>query len=194
MTVDVLSDRGSARERAYPVIRRERLAISNRRQIVGPVPDTFGIVTKNELSADHLDPGSSDWREDILKPGFVGLAISSGGIRSATFALGLEQENIPFGTSRPRDRQDRSPWQGIFRHLREHGNLICPGGGITHFSGAAVVLRGSLLNLIVWLPILAGFFILAFPFSTILNWLGAGVAGAIVTVCILNSLGTGSSR
>ncbi len=144
MSVDVLSDRDSARERADPVIRRERLAISNRRHIVGPAPDTFGIITKIELSADLLDPGSSDWREEIVEPGFVGLAIS--------------------------------------------------GGGVTLFSGAAVVLRGSLLDLIVWLPILAGFFILALPFSTNLNWLGAGVVGAFVTVCILNSLGTGFSR
>ena len=43
----------------------------------------------------------------------------------------------------------------MVRYLRSHGNYLTPGNGITLLSGCAVVLRGMLLNLLVWIPVLS---------------------------------------
>lgn len=70
---------------------------------------------------------------------------------------------FPYGDDDPRQVVRRSPeiptGQNL-RWLREHGSYLVPGNGITILSGIAVVLRGLLLNLIVWLPILAALFAL----------------------------------
>ena len=42
----------------------------------------------------------------------------------------------------------------LLNFLRQHGAYLVPGHGITPVSSVAVVLRGILLNLLVWLPIL----------------------------------------
>ncbi|MEQ8332829.1 patatin-like phospholipase family protein [Nisaea sp.] len=143
---------------------------------------------------------------------FAGLAISGGGIRSATFALGLLQSLarhdllkgfdylstvsgggyigaslswlfgrnfeaarrademkhggkaasapygsgsrvFPFGTAYPKDRSDPAHWTGMLRFLREHAAYLAPSPDITLLSGVAVLLRGILLNLLVWIPI-----------------------------------------
>ena len=127
----------------------------------------------------------------------VGLALSGGGIRSATFALGVLQrlargdllkrfdylstvsgggyiggaltwllsrttdagaigpDGFPYGTS-PRRLRGNEPT--LLNYLRLHGNYLTPGRGITALSLAAVVLRGIVLNLLVWLPLAVFFF------------------------------------
>ncbi len=123
----------------------------------------------------------------------VGLALSGGGIRSATFALGVLQRlaaadllkrfdylstvsgggyiggaltwllsrkaqstattgpsAFPYGTRRRRLERNEPT---VLTHLRLHGNYLTPGRGITAWSLAAVVLRGIVLNLLVWLPL-----------------------------------------
>ena len=131
-----------------------------------------------------------------LENRLVGLALSGGGIRSATFALGVLQRlaqadvlkrfdylstvsgggyiggsltwllsrttrhdatgaMFPYGV-----RKHRLGWKesNILRHLRLHGKYLTPGRGITAMSLAAVILRGIVLNLVVWLPLAVLFF------------------------------------
>ncbi len=205
---------------------------------IGPVN-----VEDSEAAAAGLDPGSARlrqaeqdyiraWREargDTEQQGEItnlaGLALSGGGIRSATFSLGvmqalahrgllkqfdylstvsgggyigsaitwlvstmahkdhaacegekepgdalrfgLDKENIPFGCDDPDPAESRSDSdaQGrMLRYLRQHGNYLSPGAGISLLSLVGVVLRGTLLNLLVWIPIfvlvfLAGFWV-----------------------------------
>lgn len=201
--------------RAKPVYAAERDGIERRRKVVGPI----------------LKPGEAPFadedleRPELLAKGDAGLAISGGGIRSATFALGLLQalaradvlkgfdylstvsgggyigssitwllrpsrqgagyglgpKDFPFGTAKPRDRSDPEHWEGMLRFLREHGNYLAPSREITLLSGIAVVLRGILLNLLVWLPVFTAFFLLllhGWPlegWTDVLTW--AGITG-----------------
>lgn len=148
-----------------------------------------------------------------------GLALSGGGIRSATFALGVTQafaaqdlirrfdylstvsgggylgssltwltrnsnaqgadRRFTFGMDRdhfpyPVDRPDRQtgrcadPAQDAqLIYLRQHGKYLTPGQGIDIVSGIAVVLRGALLNLLVWLPIAALVLLLLMLFPSV---------------------------
>ena len=128
----------------------------------------------------------------------VGLALSGGGIRSATFSLGVMQRlakegclkyvdylstvsgggyiggsltwflntgngtfgttssKFPYGVENPRKERRRTKHPNILKHLRLHGKYLIPGGGITATSLIAVILRGILLNLVVWLPLAVG--------------------------------------
>ena len=43
----------------------------------------------------------------------------------------------------------------MLRYLRQHGNYLTPGKGITLTSVIVVLLRGIILNLLVWIPIVA---------------------------------------
>lgn len=134
----------------------------------------------------------------------IGLALSGGGIRSATFSLGVMQalsrsgflnkvdylstvsgggyigsavtwftsgisksktakgefstrkEEFPFGTDDPGPesvRSDSRDQNSILRYIRQHGNYLAPGAGISLISLLGVVLRGTILNLAVWLPL-----------------------------------------
>ncbi len=133
----------------------------------------------------------------------VGLAVSGGGIRSATFALGVVQalakqgqlkrfdylstvsgggylgssiswllrradpgqvhgdfglgaDDFPYGAQDPGGRPPHdAPWQSaMLRFLRQHGNYLAPGKGITLIAATSVVLRSIFLNLLVWVPLL----------------------------------------
>ncbi len=140
-------------------------------------------------------------KKQKLKKNLVGLALSGGGIRSATFSLGVLQRlakedclkhvdylstvsgggyiggaltwllsdkakklkkdgdswntsaNLPYGVEGPRKERLRKNKFNILKHLRLHGKYLIPGNGITTTSLIAVILRGILLNLLVWLPL-----------------------------------------
>ena len=47
----------------------------------------------------------------------------------------------------------------MLRYLREHGCYLTPGSGITTLSLLGVVLRGTFLNLVVWMPVFVLFFL-----------------------------------
>jgi hypothetical protein len=182
------------------------------------------------LSDEHGMEETAEPTEDL-----TGLALSGGGIRSATFALGVLQalagedllkrfdylstvsgggyigssltwfinqtapngardadagragvENaasspppvfgvgpsgsekpLPYGTVDPRKETDEHPTppeRALLRYLRQHGNYLIPGEGITLTSGIVVVLRGMVLNLLVWLPIVTGIMLALSPF------------------------------
>jgi len=134
-------------------------------------------------------------------PYLFGLALSGGGIRSATFSLGVLQrlararllervdylstvsgggyigsalswwmsgqtgspremdlaENFPYGIRDPIKPKHND--KSILRYLRQSGQYLTPGGGITIWSGAAIVGRAVLLNLLVWVPVVAFLFL-----------------------------------
>ena len=167
---------------------------------------------------DHGDSsGNGERAVAPIHVNLVGLALSGGGIRSATFSLGVMQAlakhdlmkyvdilstvsgggyigssltwltsgqadsrykfstktndlkdgdlGFPFGTDDPKDDPPDpatlTSSQKILRYLRGHGNYLTPGKGITIFSGIAVLLRGTFLNLLVWLPLMAAAWYLA---------------------------------
>ncbi|ADE14496.1 conserved hypothetical protein [Nitrosococcus halophilus Nc 4] len=126
----------------------------------------------------------------------VGLAFSGGGIRSATFNLGLSQamhrygflkhvdylstvsgggyigssltwfmsylkQDFPFGTSR---RHNTETPGAVVGWLREHASYLTPGEGVDLWALSAAVIRGTLVNLLVIIPIL-------FAVTVFLVWL-----------------------
>ena len=212
--------------------------------------DTINPVSPKDLEtarrAEKLDPGTEklleqeklyidNWRkangkaattlaDDGTLNDLTGLALSGGGIRSATFSLGIMQalarhgllkkfdylstvsgggyigsaitwlasdkannasedkerhfgvdaSDFPFGTDDPAPdapQDARFDQQDMLRYLRGHGNYLSPGEGISIVSSIGVVLRGTLLNLIVWLPAFALLFMLGFKAS---KWLLEG--------------------
>ena len=155
--------------------------------------------SSDETPADaNSDPQDE---KSKLKKKLVGLALSGGGIRSATFSLGVLQrlakedclkqvdylstvsgggyiggsltwllsdkvrklkkdkdpwntsDKFPYGVEDPREERLRENESNILKHLRLHGKYLIPGKGITMLSLIAVILRGILLNFLVWLPL-----------------------------------------
>ena len=196
--------------------------------MTGPAHDYIDQVSYNQLVAANrdgrIDPRSTevlererayvaDWRRaaaagrpaDDIANTLSGLAISGGGIRSSTFALGVTQafaardlmrrfdylstvsgggylgasltwltrapsppddpgggftfgERFPYPIDPPdrqTERRSDSAQDAQLIHLRQHGKYLAPGQGIDLVSAIAVVLRGVMLNLLVWLPITA---------------------------------------
>jgi len=77
--------------------------------------------------------------------------------------LGMDAEGFPFGTDDPApdaEIQDNPTQRGLLGYLRHHGYYLAPGNGITILSLLAVVLRGTLLNLLVWVPAVVLFFLI----------------------------------
>ena len=136
----------------------------------------------------------SELTDDELKGKLVGLALSGGGIRSATFSLGILQRlaeadilnrvdylstvsgggyiggaltffansnrepeagstNFPYGPYEPQKRTQGEDKHDILNHLRLNGKYLTPGEGITGWSLVGVILRGILLNILVWMPL-----------------------------------------
>ncbi|NOQ14128.1 MAG: hypothetical protein GQ583_06575 [Methyloprofundus sp.] len=171
----------------------------------------------NWRNAPAGEVSTADQKEPLND--LTGLAFSGGGIRSATFSLGIMQalahhdllkkfdylstvsgggyigsaitwlasdkanseskENadhfgvgkgtFPFGADDPAPDaalEASKNQQNMLRYIRTHGNYLSPGEGISILSSIGVVLRGTLLNLIVWLPILALILMLGFKAST----------------------------
>lgn len=147
---------------------------------------------------------------DTPTPYIFGLALSGGGIRSATFSLGVMQrlaragvlphvdylstvsgggyigaalswwlsgqsgnpkpfgravDNFPYGTGEP---IDPTATTDVLTYLRQNGNYLIPGAGLNIFSGIAIVLRAMILNLIVWIPVLAFLFLCIYHFGNML--------------------------
>ncbi len=192
----------------------------------------------------------------------MGLAISGGGIRSASFALGLLQAlngvvmigksrdgkirkgrvfeqldylstvsgggyigsaltwfnqqyasgdtfYFPFGRKFVGARTDAGDKQGdILNFIRQHGDYLVPGEGLSFFSALMVVLRSMVVSFLVYFVllvlafqglILAGVFdpVIEYGFGASMirfpNWVLLGAAGLgllFVLVCVLYALGT----
>ncbi len=152
------------------------------------------LCKSSEEAPTEANSDSKKAEESELKDKLVGLALSGGGIRSATFSLGVMQRlakagclkhvdylstvsgggyiggaltwllnaskafgttcaNFPYGVKDPEEEWRREKQSNILKHLRLHGKYLIPGKGVTTTSLIAVILRGILLNLVVWLPL-----------------------------------------
>jgi hypothetical protein len=147
-------------------------------------------------ASNYISPGHSDTlvheeqeqlRKDFNKSGNVwtGLALSGGGVRSATFCLGALQALDNAGILDRFDyqssvsgggftglswlwyRRQRPKWDFPFREnsapldfLRRNIGYLNPSSKIDYFSGAVAVLRTIFLNLLVWIPIITFMFCL----------------------------------
>jgi Patatin-like phospholipase len=84
-----------------------------------------------------------------LPPAGFGVGPSADGKAPAPF---------PYGTDDPRTAREpdqANPEGAMLRYLRQHGLYLTPGKGITLTSVIVVLLRGIILNLLVWIPIVA---------------------------------------
>jgi hypothetical protein len=166
-------------------------------------------IKQNVMGNDCLQLPDRLGRKKQQRYCLAGLALSGGGIRSATFILGILQklaaENVlknfdyissvsgggfigggllwwlrrnrrekepetdlylqfPYGIENPSDGPYKStlgPAQ-VLSYLRRSGNYLIPGNGITLWSGVVAVVRAILLNLIVWIPLSMGTFIILY--------------------------------
>jgi hypothetical protein len=76
--------------------------------------------------------------------------------------FGLGKDDFPFVCDDPAPdapRRDSSDQRNMLTYLREHGNYLAPGAGISLISLLGVVVRGMLLNLLVWIPVFILFFL-----------------------------------
>ena len=233
------------------------VAAAEDRPVIGPIPLE---ALQEAARSGEIDPSSrallrgeheyiQNWRKqregagkdaaghgelDAEPRNLIGLALSGGGIRSATFCLGimqalarkgllnkvdyvstvsgggyigssitwllshraqsqdsgrkiagqerepnptfgLDKENFPYGSEDPAPDAKREASQvqtRMLRYLRDHGYYLSPGKGVTAFSLLGVILRGTILNLIVWLPIIVLFFLFGQWLSTWLSTMG----------------------
>lgn len=146
--------------------------------------------------AEYIGPGESDElvkteqqqlrsefgkRDDVV---WTGLALSGGGVRSATFCLGALQAFDKAGILERFDYQSsvsgggftglswlwyRRQQGGTFpfrdesaplNFLRRNIGYLNPSSKIDYFSGAVAVLRTIFLNLLVWIPIVTLLFLI----------------------------------
>ena len=79
--------------------------------------------------------------------------------RDAPVAFGIGPGDFPYGTKSPDPVEDNGVETGPQRwnldRLRANGNYLTPGNGITVWSGVAILIRAILVNLLVWIPLLA---------------------------------------
>ena len=74
----------------------------------------------------------------------------------------LGAKNFPYGTDDPdpaKAKQAKEPQRRMLQYLREHGYYLTPGAGINALSLLGVVLRGTFLNVAMWMPVFILFFV-----------------------------------
>ncbi len=88
--------------------------------------------------------------------------------------FGVDPDNFPFGTTDP-TYPGGQELSDTVQFLRNNGNYLTPGAGITVLSGVAILLRAIFLNLFVWIPLAAGLFALmigaGFVIDCITDWI-----------------------
>jgi hypothetical protein len=171
-----------------------------------PTPEDIQVAEDAYIAAYRTSTGRQNQPNQPNQPNsqpYFGLALSGGGIRSASIALGAMQalaakrklprfdylstvsgggysgsaltwftcrENVaagfgtgdgnppsrifPYGVNPPTvpARAPLNPAQQLLRFLRQHANYLSPGKGITLVSAIALVLRGIMVNLFIWIP------------------------------------------
>ncbi|MFW5855613.1 MAG: patatin-like phospholipase family protein, partial [Thermodesulfobacteriota bacterium] len=157
--------------------------------------------------------------KDILKRIDYLSSVSGGSYTAASLSwflgpkagskFGVGAADFPYGVGHPKtaDSKPAKEQAALLTFLRQHGAYLTPGHGITLISAVAAVLRGVLLNLLVWFPILVVVMggLLAIPglpagnawfmknspaaFRVFL-WAALCLAGVFVIACILYSFST----
>lgn len=142
------------------------------------------------------------WRQGKLKNGAFSVECEA-----PPLEFGVSRHNFPFGTSRRNPLEDAkeeetfdlkggegagvitkvakmsgagSRGDAMLRYLRQHGKYLTPGDGINMLSLMGVILRGTLVSLLVFVPVLILFFALLEQFGLFaeiaggLSWLQLG--------------------
>ena len=133
-----------------------------------------------------------DYLSTVSGGGFIGgsltwLLSSAAKALNNCIAFGTTSTDFPYGVDDPRQERLREKHSNILKHLRLHGKYLIPGKGITMASLIAVILRGILLNFLVWIP-------LATAIMVGLKWVPDGflllryLAGIMGLVFVGNSL------
>lgn len=123
---------------------------------------TFGLGVLQAL-AHHNKLDRFDYLSTVSGGGYIGSALTWYLSRKDE-SYGLEKSNFPFGTTDP-DQTPKEPENENLKYLRQRGNYLSPGDGITLASGLVVLLRGIAVNLFVWVPLIVALmaFLLLFP-------------------------------
>ena len=211
--VDLLNAReaGSLDAGAQHLLEAERTYIEARRRTCG-VPEAapltalalsgggirsaaFALGVMQKLAAEKLLP-VFDYLSTVSGGGYIGSSLTwltstkfqqKSGV---TFGVGGAGQPFPYGVEGPGAEPpsaSSTEQKQFLAYLRSHGQYLMPGGGITLVSAIAVVLRGILLNLLVWFPIVtyAAVLLRAVPatwFPAWLSWAGGGLY-CIATPC-----------
>ncbi len=112
-------------------------------------------------------------------------------------SFGVGSTNLPFGVRRrvgsgpidPADRMGRDQ-ERILSHLRQHGNYLTPGAGVSGFSLFGVIARGMLLNSIVWVPLSVLAMILILSAA---QWVGSNDGQFLRAESVIQFIGPGTS-
>jgi hypothetical protein len=115
------------------------------------------VEAARQREPDHAGAGAA--APPLPRDGF-GLRphVPDGALEAGPAANGGATAPFPYGTDDPQNARepDQATATGaMLRYLRQHGNYLTPGKGITLTSVIVVLLRGIVLNLLVWIPILA---------------------------------------
>jgi len=90
---------------------------------------------------------------------------------SGGFEFGTSMDDFPFGTHRlgkinpetnTEEKGGEADKVAVSQALRQNGNYLTPGNGITIFSLLGVFLRGTFLSIIVYFPLLVLFFLILY--------------------------------
>ena len=120
----------------------------------------FALGVMQKLAAENY-VRLFDYLSTVSGGGFIGASLTwftskpFRELKQARFGVG-DGDPFPYGAddpSRPVLRYPLKDEDRLLSFLQSHGQYLIPGGGITLASGIAVVLRGILLNLLVWFPI-----------------------------------------
>ena len=150
-------------------------------------------------------------------------SVSGGGYTAASLVwwlsptsggrFGVGSDNFPYGVEPPGSAGPKAgPEQAaLLNFLRQHGSYLTPGHGITLTSAIAAVLRGVILNLLVWVPILVWVMILLLALSLLAGsgeasadgapaafdaflWTALGLGGLYLIGCLAYSFSTYSRQ
>jgi hypothetical protein len=148
------------------------------------------VDAARQREPDHAGTGAA--APALPRDGF-GLRphVPDGALEVGPAANGGATAPFPYGTDDPREapEPDGSRAEGaMLRYLRQHGNYLTPGKGITLTSIIVVLLRGIVLNLLVWIPILAAVMWLLIVASqhrlpdALLAWVPAGAMDLVISI------------
>jgi Patatin-like phospholipase len=153
-------------ERVYIDAWRQKTERSDQRPTTGLALSGGGIRSAVfclgvlQALAKHNVLKNFDYLSTVSGGGYIGSSLTW--FTRSTTAFGVERNNIPYGIDDPMQSPLKDPpGTPLLPHLRRHGSYLDPGGTLSLLAGAAVVLRGIILNLfVIWLPIATFSFVL----------------------------------
>jgi hypothetical protein len=117
---------------------------------------TFSLGVLQAL-AHHGKLDRIDYLSTVSGGGYIGSALTWY-LAQEEAEYGLGSETFPFGAGDPNDAPPAKQADPL-KYLRQRGNYLSPGDGITVVSGIVVLLRGMVVNLCVWVPLIVLFMV-----------------------------------